>query len=271
MLTDEQCRGFHEDGYLRLPGALDPRDVARMRDRLWHLLEHRGSRRDDPSTWRHEHAVHLQRVRDADPDPHGCVPLVEALDELIGAGSWRTSNHWANVLVTFPNAATWDVPHSPWHLDYSYDFPRDAIWGANAFLFLDDVLPRGGGTVVLRGSPLLTARFVERLRPATRTQKQHRLAFQASHPYLTALADPTDTEDRVRRFTEVDTDVHGVPTRVVELTGAPGDLVLCHPWTVHNVAPNTLDRARMMRVIRVHHLEALRRFGSGEPEADEVA
>jgi hypothetical protein len=139
------------------------------------------------------------------------------------------------------------------------------------FLFLDEVLPRGGGTVVLRGSPRLTAQFVERLRPARRTQKQHRLAFEASHPYLKALADPADTEDRVQRFAEVDTDVDGVSTRVVELTGRAGDLVLCHPWLIHNVAPNALDRPRLMRVIRVHHVEALKRFGSGEPEAHEVA
>lgn len=271
MLTDEQRRGFHEDGFVRLPGAVHERDVTRMRDRLWQLLEHRGSRRHDPSTWRHEHSTHLQRIRDADPDPHDCQPLVEALDELIGAGSWRTSDQWANALVTFPNATTWDVPHRPWHLDYSYELPHDAIWGANVFLFLDDVLPRGGGTVVLRGSPLLTARFVEGLHPARRTQKQYRLAFEASHPYLEALADPADTTDRVHRFTEVDTDVDGVPTRVVELTGAPGDLVLCHPWLIHNVAPNALDRPRLMRVIRVHHVDALRRFGSGQPEADEVA
>ena len=60
-------------------------------------------------------------------------------------------------------------------------------------------------------------------------------------------------------------------TCVVELTGRAGDLVLCHPWLVHNTAPNAVDRPRMMRVIRVHHVEAMRRFGSGEPEADEVA
>lgn len=271
VLSDEQRRCFHEDGFVRLAGALDIAVVTRMRDRLWHLLEHRGSLRSDPSTWRHEHGLHLQRVRDSDPDPRDCRPLVEVLDELIGAGSWHTSRSWGNVLVTFPNAATWDVPHRPWHLDYPYDLPRDAIWGANVFLFLDEVPPRGGGTVVLRGSPRLTAQFVERLRPAQRTQKQYRTAFDASDPYLKALSDPADTEDRVQRFAEVDTDVDGVWTRVVELTGQAGDLVLCHPWLIHNVAPNALDRPRLMRVIRVHHVEALKRFGSGEPEAHEVA
>ena len=104
------------------------------------------------------------------------------------------------------------MPHRPWHIDHGYDFPRDAIWGVNIFLFVDDVQPQGGGTLVLHGSPRIMRAFVDGLRPATRTQKQLRHAFDASDPYLKALSDPSDTVDRVARFVDRDTDVHGVPT-----------------------------------------------------------
>ena len=44
-----------------------------------------------------------------------------------------------------------------------------------------------------------------------------------------------------------DHDADGIPVRVVELTGRPGDVVLTHPWTLHHAAPNTASYPRMMR------------------------
>ncbi len=259
MLTDDQRRAFHEDGYLQLRGAVGRDAVEIMRERLWRLLEHRGARRDDPTTWTTSATTNLKGIRKGDPDLHDNEIVAGALDELMG--EWRAGHHWGQVLVTFPNAVRWDVPHRPWHLDHGYDYPRDAVWGVNIFLCVDDVLPGGGGTLVLHRSPQLIEGFVDGLRPAERTQKQLRLAFQASHPYLTALADLSDTEDRVARFVEAETDVHGVSTRVVELTGTAGDVTICHPWAIHNIAPNALDRPRMMRAARAHHPDALRRYG----------
>ena len=95
-----------------------------------------------------------------------------------------------------------------------------------------------------------------RFGPAVRTQKQWRTAFDANIPWFRALSDPNDREARVDRFLSV-TDVDGVPTQVVELTGQPGDVVLCHPWLVHNGGPNANARPRMMRASRVHHVEVL--------------
>jgi hypothetical protein len=228
-----------------------------MRERLWRMLERRGARRDDRSTWRANAATKLHGLRRGDAAPHDSAPVVAALDDLMGAGDWRAQRHWGQVLVTFPNAATWDVPHRPWHVDHGHQRLGDRIWGVNVFLCVDDVEPGGGGTVVLHRSPLLMAAFVDGLRPAHRTPKQLHRAFLASDPYLRALADPADTEDRVARFVERETVVGGVLTRVVELTGRAGDVVVCHPWAVHNVAPNALDRPRLMRASRAFHRELL--------------
>ena len=42
--------------------------------------------------------------------------------------------------------------------------------------------------------------------------------------------------------------VGGVPLRLVELTGEPGDMVFCHPVMVHCVGPNRGQRPRFMRI-----------------------
>jgi ectoine hydroxylase-related dioxygenase (phytanoyl-CoA dioxygenase family) len=47
---------------------------------------------------------------------------------------------------------------------------------------------------------------------------------------------------------EVETEVHGIPVRVVELTGEPGDMVFCHPTIVHCVSPNRGAQPRLMRI-----------------------
>jgi ectoine hydroxylase-related dioxygenase (phytanoyl-CoA dioxygenase family) len=183
-----------------------------------------------------------------------------ALDDLFGTGVWRTPANWGQVLVTFPTPEPWDVPHRPWHLDHRYDQPPEVIWGVNVFLFVDEVESRGGGTLVVRGSPIHVGRFVRGARPAVRTQKQWRTAFDANIPWFRALSDPSDTDDRVERFLGA-SDVDGVPTQVVELTGQPGDVVVCHPWLVHNIGPNTRAKPRMMRASRAHHVEVLAFYG----------
>lgn len=256
MLTDEQLRVFHEDGFVALEGAVSLDAVARMRERIWRRLEHKGAVRDDPSTWRPEQTFGLRNARKGDPDPHDSPVFTSALDDVFGTGVWRTPATWGQVLVTFPSAGPWDVPHRPWHLDHRYDQPPDVIWGVNVFLFVDVVEPRGGGTLVVRGSPRHVRRFTEQARPAKRTQKQWRTAFDARIPWFRALSDPSDVDDRVERFLSV-TDVDGIPTQVVELTGRPGDVVLCHPWLVHNIGPNVTARPRMMRASRAHHVELL--------------
>ena len=103
MLSEDQRRAFHEDGYLRLPAAVPTAATERMRERLWRMLEHRGACRDDPSTWTPAAATRLQGMRKGDVAPHDSPRVVEALDDLIGPGAWRAQRHWGQVLVTFPN------------------------------------------------------------------------------------------------------------------------------------------------------------------------
>jgi ectoine hydroxylase-related dioxygenase (phytanoyl-CoA dioxygenase family) len=45
-----------------------------------------------------------------------------------------------------------------------------------------------------------------------------------------------------------ETVLDGVPLRVVELTGEPGDMVFCHPVMLHCAAPNRGKWPRFMRI-----------------------
>jgi hypothetical protein len=64
--------------------------------------------------------------------------------------------------------------------------------------------------------------------------------------------------DRVRRFVAEGERIDGVDVRVEELTGAPGDVILMHPWTFHAPATNCSRRPRMMVSHSVSRKAAIR-------------
>ena len=255
MLSDEQLRAFHEDGFVTLPRALDDAQVEAMLRRVWHHLKRNGADPDDPTTWSAEQGYKLRRIRSGDPLPSESGVVRTALDTVFGEGDWVPPKSWGQALVTFPSGAAWDVPHHIWHLDHSYHYPRNAIWGTNLFLFVTDTLPRGGGTLVVKSSPLLVDRFVKSVEGlGAKKMKVLRHQFHARSAWLSDLVRRVeDGVDRVEQFMSRDTEVDGVPARVVELTGKAGDAVLCHPWLIHCGAPNALDRPRLMRACRVYH------------------
>jgi hypothetical protein len=45
---------------------------------------------------------------------------------------------------------------------------------------------------------------------------------------------------------DADHDADGIPVRVAELTGQPGDAVLAHPWVLHSHSPNASGYPRIM-------------------------
>ena len=57
-----------------------------------------------------------------------------------------------------------------------------------------------------------------------------------------------DAPDRIRRFMEETTVIDDVPVRVVELTGNPGDAVLCYGGLLHARSFNYADVPGFMRV-----------------------
>jgi hypothetical protein len=143
------------------------------------------------------------------------------------------------------------VPTRNWHWDNPCELHLDRPGALFVVSFIGSVAPRGGGTLVLSGSPRLLLQQERRLPESQRRDSIARLRerFHRSHPWLMALTGLAPSPaDRIAAFMDTETTVEGVPLRVVELTGEPGDMVFCHPVMVHCVAPNRGARPRFMRI-----------------------
>jgi hypothetical protein len=173
------------------------------------------------------------------------------LDDLLGEAAWLPPRDWGRPLVTFPGPGTWDVPTGNWHWDNPCELHLDRPRALFIVSFIGPVAPRGGGTLILSGSPRLLLQQERRLPDSQRRDSIARLRerFHRSHPWLMALTGLAPSPaDRIAALMDTETIIEGVPLRVVELTGDPGDMVFCHPVIVHCVAPNRAARPRFMRI-----------------------
>jgi hypothetical protein len=255
VLTDGHIATFHERGVLRLTQVFPADAAAPMRDEIWRHLASRGVVRDDPATW-DIHPSGLARVGST-PAFRGVESrrLFAALDDLAGARGWQRPPAWGHILVTLPRRgdAPWRIPGDGWHWDCA---PHDDAYVAFAFMCFSDVAPRGGGTFLVEGSHRLARRFVD-AEPQRRTMRHRPLlaSFLRSHPWLRALCDDSDQrhEQRTARLMGEHLDDDGVALRVVEATGAPGDVWLCHPSILHRASPNGATTTRMMRAKHIRY------------------
>jgi hypothetical protein len=251
-LTAADIRRFERDGYVAVRQAFSPADGLAMERRWWRELEDtRGIRPGDRSTWR-QLAGDLKAAK---RDPLQAAILTGrvrgVLDDLLGQAAWSPPRDWGRPLVTFPEPGAWDVPARLWHWDNDSEPHLDRPRGLFVVSFIGPVAPRGGGTLILSGSPRLLAQQERRIPASQRHASVARLRdrFHRSAPWLMALTGLAPSPaDRVAAFMDTETVVDGVPLRVVELTGEPGDMVFCHPLIVHCVAPNRGTRPRFMRI-----------------------
>lgn len=179
--------------------------------------------------------------------------LQAALDSVFFEGGWSPAPAIGRLLMpAFPMPdQTWTVPCDAWHADEPTFVDRDTPMGILAFVFLDDVQPKGGATVVLSGSPRLLQKVVQR---AVQEDKPHVLQcrealelLRTEDPSFAALLNGTGSpKEREQRFMESSFSCLGVPIRVEELTGAMGDLVLMDPRALHTISPNCSDHVRLV-------------------------
>ncbi len=253
MLTPEQRSKYADQGYVLLPGAFDRRAAQAVADRVWEYLEaERGVLRDDPETWNVPGAwVGLKTLREQEPYLSlDSLSLRGSIDELLGAENWHARD-WGGFLISFPDCQpeTWSRPADGWHVDFHYTHEAGKPFAVHTFVFLSEVGPRAGGTLVVRGSHRLVERFVRGLTPEQRAQKYSLLKkqFNASDPWLAELtAGDVGATGRADRFQECVHEIHGVPVCVDDLRGSPGDVILTHPWMLHATSPNAGDRPRIM-------------------------
>ena len=248
---------FERDGFVHLPEAFSPAEALTMQEAMWRqMAANPGIQKDDTATWpRERYGVNGLNCSTNDPAYKAIAAprLQGAIDALLGAGTWRVPKSWGGFLVTFPvgEPEAWRLVADGWHWDGNPNGHLIETNGVFIFTLFSELRPGGGGTLILRGSHRLINRFFERLPPETNRNKQKPIkeAFFRSHPYLAELTgNATDAGDRTRRFMAEDTAIDGVPVRVVELTGAPGDAYICHPSLLHAPSLNCAALPRFMRV-----------------------
>jgi hypothetical protein len=251
-LTSSDIQRFERDGYVVVRQAFSRADGLAMERQWWRELEDKhGIRPDDRSSWRQI----VGDLKAAKRDPIQAKILTErvrgVLDDLLGQAAWSPPRDWGRPLVTFPEPGAWDVPARHWHWDNLCDLHLDRPRALFVVSFIGSVAPRSGGTLILSGSPRLLIQQERRIPVSQRSGSITGLRerFHRSHPWLMALTGQAPSPaDRIAAFMDGETVVEGVPLRVVELTGEPGDMVFCHPVMVHCVAPNRGTRPRFMRI-----------------------
>ncbi len=250
VLSAEELDSFWRHGFLYMKEAF-PRELAlALQDEVWsEIEEEHGIVRSDPGTW--TTPAHSPRRAKHAPLNEGIANerFLGAISDLLGYDTWQRPSNWGGFLISFPTepGTPRDVPSDTWHWDGS---PTST--GLLIFSFYAEVRPGGGGTHILSGSPRLIEDFYASLSPddLARAHKVHRKMLARWDPWLEALTGRSKepVEDRVATFMERTTEVRGVPCRVVELTGEPGDVVFCNLGMMHATAPNRLDVPRFMRV-----------------------
>ncbi len=253
-LTLSDIQRFERDGYLVVRQAFSRADGRAMERQWWRELEDtHGIRRGDRSSWRQIRGD----LKAAKHDPIQARILSERVrgvfDDLLGQDAWLPPGNWGRAIVTFPEPGAWDVPARGWHWDNPFLVHCPLGHPAALFVvsFIGPVAPRGGGTLILSGSPRLLIQQERRLPASQRNELGARTwdRFGRSGPWLMALCGQAPSPaDRIAAFMDAESIVDGVPLRVVELTGEPGDMVFCHPAIVHCTGPNRGERPRFMRI-----------------------
>lgn len=242
MLTQQQRDEFAETGLVGIPQAIPAVDASRMSDRIRECLAApEFMKRNSEQAWLVErpHGFQsLQRAGTFNAVGRGSIPV--ALDELYGPDGWERPRRWGHVLVTNRAAdRPWDVPHGGWHIDRP-----PSVRAVTVFVILASLRPCGGGTLILTGSQrLLGGAPVQ-----PKYNGKYRRLLGARHLWLHELWSPGGPTDRRTRYLDEGAVLDGVPVRVVELTGEPGDAYLMRADTFHAPAPNSLDLPRMMLV-----------------------
>jgi hypothetical protein len=236
---------LQSSGLVVVRGAIAPTSAAAMCECIWRVLEARGVRRDDRSTWPAQWVASFQALtRSRAFEAVGSDRVRETLDALLG-GDWDVGR-WGQPLVTFPSTNEWKLTSAVWHFDFPVRRSAREPVGLRLLTVLAPLASQGGGTLVLQGSHRLAAALLAQGVAGDGKSQRIRGLLKGKHPWLRELWSKSDSPDRTRHLMEEGADIDGVPLRVVEVTGEPGDVCFMHPWTLHAVSINAAKTPRFM-------------------------
>jgi hypothetical protein len=206
-LEREDVIRFIRDGFLRIPHAFSREAAAACCERI---AAGGGIDLNDASSWKQPVARIIGAGDPVFAEVINTPMLHAAYDMLVGPGRWVPRNNIGYVVVRFPHAE--DPGDAGWHIEASYSV--DGEPGVNVFsrdrallilLLLSDVGDDDAPTRVRVGSHLLVP-------PQLR---------DAGAAGMRSFDVATDTPE-----------MEACP--VASVTGAAGDVYLCHPFLVHS-------------------------------------
>ena len=245
-LSDAQIASFISDGFVRIDNAFSTDLADECRAILWRDT---GVDPDDPATWT-KPVIRLGMYGQPSFRAAANTPLLHlAYDQLVGRGRWSPPQALGTFPVRFP------LPDAPgddgWHVDVSFgtDSSDFMSWRANVaskgrhllmlFLF-SEVGEDDAPTRIRLGSHLDMARL---------------------------LAPAGDAGLTLREMAETDY-AHTGHKPVVNATGSPGTVYLCHPFLVHAAQPHRGRNVKFMAqppLLPVQPLELDRTDGDYSP------
>jgi ectoine hydroxylase len=208
MLTEEQIRQFHEEGYLFLPETFSAEEVAAMKDAAETIYQH-----DRPEVWREKSgaprtafAAHLYDEAFALLGRH--PRMIKPVEQLFGEQVYM-HQYKVNAKASFTGDVwQWHQDYGTWARDDGMPEPR----AMNIAVFLDEVMPING--------PLM-------LVPRSHT-----------HGVLTAEHDTTTTSYPLWTLDEADVTRLVEKGGIVAPTGKAGGLLMFHGNLVHGSSGN---------------------------------
>jgi hypothetical protein len=131
-------------------------------------------------------------------------------------------------------------------MDCGFEQATWPVRSVKLFAFFGEVGPRGGGRMLLPGTHRLVDRYREGLPASAGAGTENWRRFMRRHLWLDRLLDGARLPDYGRPLVGTAAEIDGVPVQVVELTGAPGDVVVTHLYVFHARSPNTAAVPRLV-------------------------
>lgn len=251
VLSAAELGHFRDHGFVMVEQAFSPAIAREMERRWWaELADDYGIHRERPATWFQPKADLKAAKHDALQAEILNKRVRGIVDDLFDGNAWSPPRDWGRAIVTFPLPGVWDVPTHLWHWDSPCHWHLERLSSLFVVSFIGAVAARSGGTLLLSGSPQLLLKQERQLSAADRSvYARRRELFFDLHPWLSALAGQSPSpDDRIAAFMRKGEVIEGVPLRVVELTGEPGDMVFCHGSIAHCGALNHGVAPRFMRI-----------------------
>ena len=267
MLSRQQQNEFFQRGFTSISNAFSRHAAAAMVHRFWSFMEQQNVHRNSPESWPEGQVYGISELkRESEFAEIGSPATLSGINDLLGEDGWRQPSTWGQILATFPATDgrwSWNsifqrqvnVETILWHTDYEYDLSPDALAGVQVFAILNELTIGGGGTLVVEGSHRVVREFVRHRSPqALANMKQNRLALMNSDPFLQAISNAVSVDRPEQWIAKHKATIGGIPVAVNQVTGRPGDVVLCHPWLLHAPSPNCNEAPRIMCTQRIRKL-----------------